>query len=939
MSKLVQKGLSVLFNSPVITVLSANMGDALTDVLKEHFTFSSEEIANNFQQSYAYAMVAIGSGLATKENQRGFLKSIFQSKIKNEFSQQLTQEYLHPFAEQQGWEGARLAAFRDSAVKECQKMAQLTLFEKQHCAFSANELATFLTQSEPTSMTELVLDLLKPRYALDQALFSCLCFKELLGNAVLFFLQEQLRKEPRFQTTLAHLQAQGLSLDLSEIKTLLQSNKEQVTQAMAQNEFSKLAELGQKLQQLEQINTLSDTHYQQFMQFQRYFEQWSQLATIRLEKIFLAMPRLSQQIAAVKDDTEQILALLHQLMRQNDVSIKIKPRDELTQINRPNLKLLQHALKLSKGLSLATPEYSHIAMQLGSVVATQGDLKQAKQLFSQAYQQADNDNERALSQFNLFQIAIREQDYPEAFSALQQAIALQPAKYALHSVHNYHIQAILGAGGMGCVFLAKDRFSKKQVVIKCFWETLHGSAKNLFKEAFLMAKIAGDYIPRPLSCGFVDEMQQQRGYFVAEYIQGTLDGEAWLKKHGAFDLQTGLKVALQIAKGLQCAHSKGVYHLDLKPANLLLQARDNQAPAVKIIDFGLAKVAPSLGQEMAAQGAHSGLSVMAQAAIFGTRDYAPPEQQGINDYGLPSAKSDIYALGKTLYRLFTAQSPQTLHPRPLKDQSELYELLCDCTEIDPVQRPDIEALIKRLQQLLIEPEMVLIPAGEFIMGCLESVEKTIKQGRDDVEGGCYEWEKPAHKVTLQAFRLAKYAVTFAEFDVFCDATGFKKPDYAGWGRKRRPVIIVSWEDAQQYINWLNQNSDKSYRLASEAEWEYAARANTDSAYPWGNSVDHQSANYGQKIGKTTPVGHYPANDFGLFDLHGNVWEWVQDKWHDNYKQAPNDGSAWESGNGAGRGLRGGSWDDTPRDLRSADRFRGTPDDRNSISGFRLARSE
>ncbi|MDM8562745.1 leucine-rich repeat domain-containing protein, partial [Candidatus Marithioploca araucensis] len=194
----------------------------------------------------------------------------------------------------------------------------------------------------------------------------------------------------------------------------------------------------------------------------------------------------------------------------------------------------------------------------------------------------------------------------------------------------------------------------------------------------------------------------------SEYIEGAIDGEAWLDKYGKLDVQTGIAVGLQIAKGLQLAHDKGIFHLDLKPANILLsspkksdvfQTSDFSEVSVKIIDFGLAKVAPSLGQEMATQRSRSGLSLLAQSAVFGTMDYAPPEQQGMTLYGEPSAKSDVYAFGKTLYRLLTGENPQTLHPRRLADAPELFELLCDCVEIEPGKRVDVGNLVGRLKDL------------------------------------------------------------------------------------------------------------------------------------------------------------------------------------------------------------------------------------------------
>jgi formylglycine-generating enzyme required for sulfatase activity len=147
---------------------------------------------------------------------------------------------------------------------------------------------------------------------------------------------------------------------------------------------------------------------------------------------------------------------------------------------------------------------------------------------------------------------------------------------------------------------------------------------------------------------------------------------------------------------------------------------------------------------------------------------------------------------------------------------------------------------------------------------------------------------------------------------------------------------VSWNDAQEYVRRLSQRTGQNYRLPSEAEWEYAARAGTTTAYFWGDHFDGGRANNG---GSTVPVGRYPANAFGLHDMHGNVWEWVQDFWHDSYAVAPSDGSARMSGGDASRRvLRGGSWFNTPQILRSANRGRNSPDFRLYITGFRIART-
>jgi formylglycine-generating enzyme required for sulfatase activity len=230
------------------------------------------------------------------------------------------------------------------------------------------------------------------------------------------------------------------------------------------------------------------------------------------------------------------------------------------------------------------------------------------------------------------------------------------------------------------------------------------------------------------------------------------------------------------------------------------------------------------------------------------------------------------------------------------------------------------------------PELVVIPAGEFRMGSREG------------EEGSSENERPQHRVTIgRRFAIGRYPVTFDEYDRFCAATPRKNPADAGWGRGRRPVINVNWDDAHAYIAWLSQETGHTYRLPSEVEWEYACRAGTMTRYSIGNAITPDHANYGDsRRGRTSEVGNYPANRWGLHDMHGNVWEWVEDDWHENYQGAPSDGSAWKDA-GAARNprlcvLRGGSWGGNSRDCRSAFRSESGSKSRAHAIGFRVART-
>ncbi len=237
------------------------------------------------------------------------------------------------------------------------------------------------------------------------------------------------------------------------------------------------------------------------------------------------------------------------------------------------------------------------------------------------------------------------------------------------------------------------------------------------------------------------------------------------------------------------------------------------------------------------------------------------------------------------------------------------------------------------------PEMVIIPAGNFRMGCVSGK-------------GCSDNELPVRTVTFdEPFAMGKYEVTFAEYDRFAEATGRKKPGDAGWGRGKRPVIYVGWDDAQAYASWLSEQTGKRYRLPTEAEWEYAARGGMEAPFSTDECIDTEQANYNGNYGwrdcpetgvyrrETLEVGSLPANPWGLHEVHGNVWEWAADCWHVSYEGAPTDDPAWEQEGGGDCGrrvLRGGSWGLKPGFLRSAARGWTDAGIRGSDLGFRLA---
>ncbi len=243
------------------------------------------------------------------------------------------------------------------------------------------------------------------------------------------------------------------------------------------------------------------------------------------------------------------------------------------------------------------------------------------------------------------------------------------------------------------------------------------------------------------------------------------------------------------------------------------------------------------------------------------------------------------------------------------------------------------------------PEMVVLPAGRFYMGCVSGM-------------GCSNRERPIREVSMaEPFAASVHEVTMDEYDRFTAATGRPQVDDGSWGRGRRPAVNVSWSDAREYVAWLSRETGAVYRLLSEAEWEYAARAGSTTQFHFGDHpmdlcrhANHADVSLPEHVEwrntlcsdqvalETAEVGSYAPNPWGLHDMHGNAWEWVEDCWNGTYENSPADGSAWTEGDCSRRVLRGGSWNNRPALLRAAGRNGVGAGERGLNIGFRVART-
>ncbi|SFD11156.1 bifunctional serine/threonine-protein kinase/formylglycine-generating enzyme family protein [Massilia yuzhufengensis] len=301
---------------------------------------------------------------------------------------------------------------------------------------------------------------------------------------------------------------------------------------------------------------------------------------------------------------------------------------------------------------------------------------------------------------------------------------------------------------------------------------------------------------------------------------------------------------------------------------------------------------------------------------------------------------------------YLAEQKRARELQAARSASELAQLIP--TPASPVADGDGVLVDAFLDGVGSGPALVLIPSGRFQMGSHEHERKIAMAA-----GAQQKWlerETPQRWVGIERpFAMGRYPVTVGEWRVFVQATGWEPQGEVNWNdpgfpqTDAHPVVGLTWHDAQQYVQWLAASTGRRYRLPSEAEWEYACRAGTRTAFSLGDTINPDQANYdgsftynggarGVYRRGTTPAGMFPPNPWGLYDMHGNVWEWVQDVVHDNYEGAPLDGSAWEEGGDqARRILRGGSWLYNPRYLRSALRNGFSSVLSNDIVGLRVVR--
>jgi formylglycine-generating enzyme required for sulfatase activity/predicted Ser/Thr protein kinase len=543
---------------------------------------------------------------------------------------------------------------------------------------------------------------------------------------------------------------------------------------------------------------------------------------------------------------------------------------------------------------------------------------------------------------------------------------------------HYEIIRLLGRGGMGAVYLAFDTMLERRVALKVPHREY--VQHRGMRERFLREGRAAARFHHPNFCPIyeIGEIHGQP-YLTMAYIEGGTLGSR-IERGKPWDQPRAAETVRTLALALAEAHRDGIVHRDLKPANIMVNDRGR----LVIMDFGLARRFEAEDSTLTGPG-----------VVLGTASYMSPEQAE-GQSARVGPRSDLYSLGVILYELIAGRRPflgsaqmvlaQLLTTDPAPPSAyhagvhPVLESIClkaIAREIED-RYPSMDDFVGALDAFLKAPtvpippkpddppitntigmKLKLIPAGEFLMGA------------PDREPEALEDERPQHRVRItRPFYLGVYEVTQAEYREVMgnnpshfSAQGGGRAEVAGLDTSRHPVENVSWRDAIAFCNKLSEReglgpcygpdggrieSGDGYRLPTEAEWEYACRAGTTTAFAFGPSLSTATANFdgsavyngsskGASLRRTTPVGGYSPNRFGLHDMHGNVWEWCGDFYDDKYYKKSPENDPPGPPEAADRVIRGGGWYGFPRNCRSAYRFRYSPGYRINFLGFRVAR--
>lgn len=746
-SKLIEAGLGLAIRLPILKLTGCKPGTPTSEAIIHHFFGKSAQLSEGFQNAYEQAMLAIAGGLAPKEWWE--FQGVLQSNVAKEFGITFVEPRIESFCGTLSQKD--LLQFRKAASLACEEAAaqKETLFPAGQ--FEEPDFVSMLNQQiDRTQLQRMVFASIAkvPTIKTHPLTLDFLRHEGLLIEAIFQFFREELIKNKELNTVFDLLKQEGIQVDLDLLKTS-QEQAHQMLEGRLLDIDQKLAQLAMmrqsaaaipmiqaqieaqtrsyqeeqqnirsQLQHLSMILSEAKSEWSQFgASFEKHrgtFQSWREECGGKLDDIRNILTELhsylEEELTTITGGIEELKQMVSELLERNQqLTPQLSVNSFSMLLPQSDLDKIQAAEEKLRALSPDDHRYSEYAIKVASFLSSIGKLQKAELYFSAATESAGENNNtthEALAWNNLFHLYIQQLAFRKALAAYNHAVRLNPQAHMLFPKESYHPLRILGAGGMGCAFLCEEPYTQQQVVVKTFWEEgqKHHSYDEVFQEAKFMSGVdrEGEFVPKVITAGYVNNFTRERPYIAMQYIENAMDGEVYIREHGCLSWPEGLEVGMKVAKALQKAHEKQICHFDLKPANLLLRRREEGGFDVKIIDFGLARVATSFREDLA-QKSRSGRTIM-QQNMFGTLEYAPPEQKGFAGIGEPGPHSDIFSFGATLYRLLTGKSPQFISPTKLAHTPpEFHRFLDACMEEIPAQRlSSAKDVIARLEKLETE---------------------------------------------------------------------------------------------------------------------------------------------------------------------------------------------------------------------------------------------
>ncbi len=666
------------------------------------------------------------------------------------------------------------------------------------------------------------------------------------------------------------------------------------------------------------------------------------------------------------------LRLARDVFRRLHFREKVRPVDALAMFDRESGDTLEDMAERVEALPLHLASHCEVLNLSGHLQFALGDPSRAYDCFAAAIKSTQDRQRRGLFLFNALQAAAQASDHDAAFSCTQELIKEADMSFELFDTDVYTPLRVLQAGSYGISYLAMSQAGSRRVVTALWGGERHTS--SIFEAARRLSQLDSPLAARPLVWSWADRRHRQVPFLVSEFA-GELTLAEFVAQRGPLGHTASIGLLAKIAEGLLAAHRRGVLHADLNPANIALRP-EGERLRPRVINFALGP-RPNTLALCDPDKLREGCEI--HHALRRALVYTAPEQRdpGATRVGPPA---DIYAFG-LIGRFLLCGDPQPM-PAMLaalgSESASLLALLLRCVDPFPARRYQsfleiLEALTKISNEQTPErptpgpahidlwwtpqttqrecsvsldlpiavrnsqgTELVLIPPGRFTMGSSGA----------DAQGG----DELPHPVSItRPIYMKATPVTQAEWSALmgdCPAQ-FK-------GRAAAPVECVSWFDAVEFCNRLSELEGLSpayevandlrfvgldapgYRLPTEAEWEYACRAGTEQPFWTGARLQEEQANFGLNVERPTPVRFYPPNPWGLYDMHGNVWEWCHD-WYGVYPQTlvVDSCGPWH---GSERVARGGSWGLIARLCSASVRDKNAPAGEGNELGFRIVRT-